>query len=118
MFRKAFVAGALLALTSCWVEKGQANKSICLTPPIRTDGEDHKACAHRWAYKLAHVKEPVATVVDAVVVACEEPISTLSADMFIANPQSENRDNIERWTRKEALFRVVQARAGNCAIPG
>jgi hypothetical protein len=62
-----------------------------------------EGCVHRWAYRLAASKEPAEVVAKAVTEgACRLAVSrTPFPDLY----------------RGEALFHVVQARAGRCTIP-
>ena len=82
-------------------------------------GDFAEACVHRWSYRLAKSSDPASTVADAVVAGCVVPIQNWSAAR--ASTFEEYRENAYRTTRAEmreqALFNVVQARAGDCPVP-
>lgn len=130
----ALVALALLA--GC----DRPDESVCLTPraPIATPDTAEgwegvaKHCIHRWSYRLARSRDPAETVAAAVMSGCQEPVSR-----YILEQDSERRealgDKFDRRVlsaklgrvvpdvhssylrlRDDALFHVVQARAGNC----
>lgn len=113
----ASIAAVALVISSCG---GRANDPrICSEP--RTQERDielwgklppddlarnmgfAEGCVHRWAYRLAAAKEPAEVVAKAVTEgACRIAVSrTPYPDLY----------------RGEALFHVVQARAGRCKIP-
>ncbi len=102
---------------------------ICTTPPplvlSELSGPNAKPvvaiaedCIHRWGYRLAKSPDEATMVADAVVALCREQISAQ-----INRLTEVNRDiaRSERWveerSRNLALAYVIQARAGNCAVP-
>lgn len=81
--------------------------------------EDADNCVHRLAYSLAHSPDRAETVADAVVAGCDGPIS-FATGWAVAGQLLTTQDpekELKGQMRDEALFRVVQARAGNCATP-
>jgi hypothetical protein len=101
--------------------------------PLATDGpavvED---CLHRWGYTLAASKDDAGSVADAVVAACQGPLSrwnqqTLSAAAAGGAPDSAQSlvtgetvtplAQHASFASDRALFYVVQARAGGCKPP-
>lgn len=107
----------LLPLGSCGLPDGR----ICGPSPPSTDlvdGSDvskgmlsnrerAKNCVTRWAYRLAKSGDDAKIVAEAVVAACRNDI--LAANVDQAKPFE---DHYER----DALFFVVQARAGRCKV--
>lgn len=108
-------------------------------PPV----ERSKWCVHRWAYKLAQSNEPVGVVADAAIGACLDALeaaqiekrgdqaktvetlrreygdawaaATLGKDgSLFTGEQITLEAKVHEDLRAEALFRVVQARAGKC----
>lgn len=110
----AMIAG--LSLAGC--DRATEDARICLTPPSAVIPGDWKACVHRWAYRFAAAKESVAVVTEAVVGACDDAVSF---DLDRAGKSKEEQAQLYSATldlaEREAQWRVVQARAGNCAIP-
>ena len=117
----ALLVGALL-VGGC----EQADKRICTSAPKfpYDEAEAPQSCAHRWAYRLARSKDPAPIVAEAVMQACKEPLDFYkSARLGATAAASERPLPVEQFftdvtedTRREALFRVVQARAGHCDI--
>lgn len=74
-----------------------------------------RECVEHWAARLSRSKEPVTVVVDASVYACEEAFSELTR--FAGQEgQADALGALVVGMRKQAYFRVVQWRAGNCDI--
>lgn len=75
-------------------------------------------CIHKWAYRLARSQDPAEIVAKAVVTACND-VANYAVE-HVPNITPEQR--IERYSgalavgQVTALFRVVQARAGHCAV--
>jgi hypothetical protein len=92
---------------------------ICSTPPalLESNRADPATCVHRWAYRLAAGSEATATVADAVVGGCRE---TIIRQAMQSSSSPDEFEEILAGTRsrfkEEALFYIVQARAGNCPI--
>lgn len=122
---------AIIALTGCG---RKADPKICMSPPDlpltmgapQTADEQAAAlmdCVHRWSYRLARSEEAVDTVADAVVAACIDPIARLVGFRSAAGknppPTGFISDDIMstelQHARRQAVYRIVQARAGNCA---
>jgi hypothetical protein len=108
-----------IALVSCdRVRLG--NDRICSTPPppLGEGRADPATCVHRWAYRLAVGSEATATVAEAVVGGCREPIIRQAMQDAPSIAEFEKRlAGTRARFREEALFYVVQARAGRCPIP-
>ena len=108
-------------------------------PPV----ERSKWCVHRWAYKLAPSSEPVGVVADAAIGACLDALQAAQVELgaYQADTRKNLEGRLEPEVaaraadegvslfsgrsigvaaktyedlRAEAVFRVVQARAGKC----
>lgn len=112
---RVFLAGALL-LGGCGGEQAADNK-ICQTAPTTITPGDMMACVHKWSYRLARSSEPAPVVAKAVVQACND-VANYSADHVPAPSQkTEVYAGQMAVGETEAIFRVIQARAGHCDIP-
>lgn len=115
---------AAIAVAGC--DEG-AEKRICSDAPTKITPGDVKACVHKWAYRLARSADPVSSVADAAVIACDGMLITRADDeanspavQAAGDPDKVKVETYNLWKnigREEALFRVVQARAGNCELP-
>jgi hypothetical protein len=78
-----------------------------------------KACVHRWAYRLAGSRDPAKVVAEAVVDACNDVANYYpnGAALTSSDEDREQYKAARQVAENDALFRVVQSRAGNCAIP-
>jgi hypothetical protein len=108
---------SLLLVGSC----GLADNRICGTPPPLTDLVDSNDatkgmipnrdrannCVTRWAYRLAKSSDDAKTVAEAVVARCSNDIA--------AAMREQDKPWIDNY-QKDALFFVVQARAGRCKV--
>ena len=88
-------------------------------------------CLHRWGYALAASKETADVVAAATVTACNGPIVSWNQQALsqTAGQQSEEATSLTtgetanplaehaQLAQSQALFYVVQARAGKCAPP-
>lgn len=121
---KVIMLLAALSLVSC---RGDADDRICLTAPTDITPGNMNECVHKWAYRLAASSDPATTVAKAVVRACDD-VARHAATEDAAGPAVQAAGNpaavrAEFYAtrlsegEKEALFRVVQARAGHCDIP-
>ena len=132
------VAGLLLA--GCAAPAAD----ICATPPPldpvlanKTDAASVTQlglqCVHRWSYRLAGSSDPAPVVADAVMGACADLVfRTGYAQEMEAQTRNENPQGFDSFTgeeanryviaaremRRQAIFHIVQARAGNCPAPG
>lgn len=144
--RSAMILGAaLMTVTGC--SQVGPNDAICEPLPSMLMSEDDSSrhtnpiyqralatqCIHRLAYRLAMSGDPAPVVADAVMGGCESAVFqaayTAEADdqgrgaeapMGFDSLTGEAINRYEqsaREFRRMALFRVVEARAGNCAIP-
>ena len=135
IFRSRCVALiALTALASC----NRQDDRICLPPEKIPIGEIARAkgamewrkitenCVHAWAYRLAHAPGSNTEIARAVVVGCSDGIAFWVSSRSVG-PDSEvplygSMEALEKSANDEmlqlALFRVTQARAGKCEIPG
>lgn len=94
-------------------------------------------CVHRWAYRLAKSPDPVDAVAEAAIGACWGSLEYLNGAMLemqaelaqkLGRPpvnteplvKTGERTTVARanyeWARSQAIFHVVQARAGRCWI--
>jgi hypothetical protein len=141
----ALVAMAAVMLAGC-NGKVSNDGRICTTPPpldISGNPEGNRVnpgwqrqnadgCVHRWAYRLAGSPDPATTVADAVMGACQDTVfrTALAKDAdqqkrqeptggFDTETGQDVNSYAEQWRelRNQALFNVVQARAGHCKIP-
>ena len=81
------------------------------------------ACVHKWAYRLAGSPDSAEVVAKAVTQACVNVIgqdAERAAVQVAGHPDEERRQAFFDISMKvmegQALFRVVQARAGHCDI--
>lgn len=118
------VIGCVVLLLGCG---RQADDRICSTAPSDVVPGDMVACAHKWAYRLARSDEPAVVVAKAVARACRD-VAEYTADQAAKSPAvlaAGDPDEVRAQTyagnlalgETEALFRVIQARSGNCDIP-
>ena len=107
--------GAIL-LTGCG---SGPDDRICMTSEsVQIDQGDMLGCVHKWAYRLAGSAEPAATVAKAVAQACSDvAVYNTEAASSSGDSKSQLYEGFMAEAEKQALFRVVQARAGNCDIP-
>lgn len=73
-------------------------------------------CIHRWSYRFAAVPDSAEAVVGAVIGACRAQIDRSATLLGDGDPDAERwyLTEMERVARERALYRVIQARAGNC----
>ncbi len=73
-------------------------------------------CIHRWSYLFAPVPDSAEAVVGAVIGACRAQIDRSATLLGEGDPDAERwyLQEMERVARERALYRVIQARAGNC----
>lgn len=74
-------------------------------------------CIHRWSYAFAAAPDSAEAVVGAVIGACRAQIDR-SAAMLGQNDEEAERwflAEMDRAARERALYRVIQARVGNCS---
>lgn len=116
------ISFAALALSSC----AQRDGGVCngLAPRVFQAGSDWKTqrpvalgCVDHWAARLSRGNAPVSEVADAAVGACWETIELLDTmKPDDGSAQTEEVGNLGFWQR-QAIFRVVQWRAGHCGDP-
>jgi hypothetical protein len=108
-----FVIASISLLSGC--NQAKPDDRICSTPPATAPGA-WSDCIHKWAYKMAGAQGANSDVAKASVAACADAIA-----YQINEAEPEDRAqllaDINRSAPEIALFRVVQARAGHCAIP-
>lgn len=129
--RAAIAAATALLATGCGELKtslAEANggESLCApVPAARTDqaanayqqAVQRDECIHRWSYRFAAVPDSAESVVGAVIGACRAQIDR-SATMLGEGDDAAERfylAEMEKAAKERALYRVIQARAGNCA---
>lgn len=73
-------------------------------------------CIHRWSYRFAGAPDPAEAIVGAVIGACRAQIDRSATMLGEGDAEAERYylGEMERVARERALYRVVQARAGNC----
>lgn len=104
-------------------------------------------CLHKWSYRLAQSKEPASVVAIAAIGACQDALDARISeklDKSVLQSMNAYNDGVEfarkkgltppatEWqpptaetiekqvsnhARTNAIFRVTQARAGNCEVP-
>lgn len=105
---------------------GSPNPGICAPlPPPRANAAANSyeqavlrdECLHRWAYRLAPSRDAADLVAGAVVGACRPQIDRSATLLAEGNEAAESWyiNEMDRVSRERALYRVVQARAGNCS---
>jgi hypothetical protein len=74
-------------------------------------------CIHRWSYAFAKAPDPADAVVGAVIGACRAQIDRSATMLGEGDSEAERwfLEQMERAARERALYRVIQARAGNCS---
>jgi len=99
----------------------KADDRICLTPgPL--SGDAWRGCIHKWAYRMAGAPDAANIVARGVVGACMEPIKTeidniANTSKIYGEAYRELGDREFKLAANDAVFRVVQARAGHCPVP-
>lgn len=138
---RALIVIGVAGLLACGCAAPAAD--ICATPPPldavlgnQTDAASvaqlGQQCVHRWAYRLAGSSDPAPVVADAVMGACNDLVfRTARAQEMDAEKRGESTQGFDSFTgqeanpyvvtakemRRQALFHVVQARAGDCPVP-
>lgn len=129
--RTAVAAAAALLATGCGelktslAEAGGGETLCAPVPAVRADqaanayqqAVQRDECIHRWSYRFARVPDSAEAVVGAVIGACRAQIDR-SATMLGEGDDSAERfylAEMEKAARERALYRVIQARAGNCS---
>lgn len=111
----ASALAALALLSGC--ELDREDPRICLSPPSEITQGDIKACVHKWAYRLAPAPGPNSDIVEAAIQACDDVALWKSRQMKDIQAMTREYNQMILLARDQALFRVVQARAGHCEIP-
>ncbi|QIG80202.1 hypothetical protein [Stakelama tenebrarum] len=103
-------------LAGCASENG----AICEVPKSN-DWSNPGPCVHRRAYQLAGAPGSSSEVSKAVVAACEAEIESFAQANAKGDDAKSKReahdeivDSVRDVLERDALFRVTQARAGNC----
>lgn len=119
---------ASLALSGCSETPfplGSPSPGVCApVPPPRANNAANSyeqavyrdECIHRWAYRLAGSRDAADLVAGAVIGACRPQIDRSATLLAEGDETAETwyMTEMERVSRERALYRVVQARAGNC----
>jgi hypothetical protein len=74
-------------------------------------------CIHRWSYAFAAAPDSAEAVVGAVIGACRGQIDRSAAMLGQGDAEAERwfLAEAERAARERALYRIIQARVGNCS---
>lgn len=129
--KPALAATLALLATGCGelktsLAEASSGESLCApVPAARTDqatnayqqAVQRDECIHRWSYRFARVPDSAEAVVGAVLGACRAQIDR-SATMLGEGDDAAERfylAEMEKAARERALYRVIQARAGNCS---
>ena len=76
------------------------------------------SCVDHWAARMSLAPDPAPVVADATIAACEEAIQYEVKFWNKENPGSPTTIAASSaYQRGQALFRVVQWRAGKCPLP-
>lgn len=130
-FSSVLVATFALLATGCSelrssLAEAEGGGSLCVpVPAARTDqaanayqqAVQRDECIHRWSYRFARVPDSAEAVVGAVIGACRAQIDR-SATMLGEGDDAAERfylAEMEKAAKERALYRVIQARAGNCS---
>ena len=115
--------GMMLCVSAC---SSHNDPNICTSPaPLwapRTRADVAQNCVHRWSYRLARAPGPNPEIAVATLGACDEAFDYWAEDRRRReNLPNERLPEIKQAIRQQmqqlALYRVVQARAGNCDVP-
>lgn len=101
-------------------------ESLCApVPAARTDqapnayqqAVQRDECIHRWSYRFARVPDSAEAVVGAVIGACRAQIDRSATLLGEGDDEAERfyLAEMEKAAKERALYRVIQARAGNCS---
>jgi hypothetical protein len=119
----AMLAGCSDLRTSLADTPGEAG--LCApVPPVREGAAanayqqaiQRDECIHRWSYLFAAAPDAADQVVGAVIGACRAQIDRSATLLGEGDAEAERwyLAEMERVARERALYRVIQARAGNC----
>ncbi len=129
IFRFSFFGLACGTLVSC----NSSNPDVCSSISYLDVGKANdrfvanklpdppEQCVHRWSYRLASASGSNIEIARAAVAACKEPIEFAAMPANRAGePDPAAYDQAVKEVRadvfEQALFRVVQARAGKCKV--
>ncbi len=125
----AAAAAASLILSACsdlrtLAEAGGENGLCAPVPPVRQEAAanayqqaiQRDECIHRWSYRFATAPDTAEAIVGAVIGACRAQIDRSATVLGEGDPEAERwyLSEMERVAKERALYRVIQARAGNC----
>lgn len=124
---RAALALTALALAGCTeFQAAQASDpGLCAAiPPPRQDPAanayqqaiQRDECIHRWSYRFAQAPDDAGSIVGAVIGACRAQISRSATMLAEGDPDADRfyLAEMEQASKERALYRVIQARAGNC----
>ncbi|HZG46913.1 MAG TPA: hypothetical protein VEZ41_11715 [Allosphingosinicella sp.] len=125
MLAAASALGACSDTRISLAEVGRGEAGLCApVPTLRQDPAvnayqqaiQRDECIHRWSYLFAPVADSAEAVVGAVIGACRAQIDRSATLLGEGDPDAERwyLQEMERVARERALYRVIQARAGNC----
>lgn len=113
---RALLLITLLGLTGC-NELRQSDDRICLTPGTSDVVGGTNACIHKWAYRLSGAPGTTEEIANAVLTACNEAAMEEAKQYNSAPNYDQKYRELLRAGIEQARFRVIQSRAGHCAIP-
>lgn len=125
MRNRGLMTSLALLLAACDGISGP-NAAICAPPagppasPRSVTPEQREVtgdCIWFWSYRLAHAEGSIEDVADAVIGACAATIERLET---LSARDSNREPDIERATlpfRRDAMYRIAEARAGRCEAP-
>lgn len=119
--------GALLAvaLLAAGCDRG-VNEAICAPPAgppggpraVTPEQQDvTNECVWYWSYRLARAGGSIGEVADAVIGACWPAIERFEGMTARDQRREPDTGRAAAAFRRDALYRVAEARAGNCEAP-
>lgn len=90
------------------------DERICRTPAEVISDTDWKGCVHRLAYRLAGAGGSAKVIAEATVGGCADTVEMAQAT---GEPIAPGAPSVAQLASTQALFRIMQARAGHCDIP-
>jgi hypothetical protein len=125
----AFAVIVSVLLVSCGVSNqiGETCKAPLIEPESFPKSSSEQSpltdgCIRHWAYRMSAASGESSELAHAVVAACR---GAVNQEIWISEREREkgvesnsNKDEIEKRSFEQAIFRVVQSRAGDCSPSG
>lgn len=115
----ALIAAVLLA--GCNRPDDRICSGLAIRLPVGVPAEGNRdqitaACVERWAARLSFSGDSASDVADAAIGACDDAIAYSEKEAAQKQGRQPDISQAEAYWRREALFRAIQWRAGNCPI--